>query len=106
MKPLRALVTRDGKTFHALGGLVDGIITPIQPFPRAHAVEIVQTPDDYYLYRLDAIGNAFTDTWHASMAEAKRQASFEYGINESDWSESIGFDKKPSDPDPLTTTHL
>jgi hypothetical protein len=35
-------------------------------------------PDSFYLFECDENWNVVTDTWHASLEDAKHQAEFEY----------------------------
>jgi hypothetical protein len=63
---------------------VDG--AHVGPFPRL-MVATFPGDDGYYLLYCDESWNEITDTWHASLEDAKRQAEFEYrGIN-SRWCE-------------------
>jgi hypothetical protein len=39
----------------------------------------------FMLFRLDDNGECVSDTWHATLEEAKRQARAEFKIEESDW---------------------
>jgi len=49
--------------------------------------EVVIQEDEgaYFLLRLSPSGVSLADTWHETVEEAKRQALFEYGIVETDW---------------------
>ena len=49
------------------------------------ACEISAEGGAYYLFSLDAAGRSFADTWHQSVAEAKTQASFQFGVQDADW---------------------
>jgi hypothetical protein len=63
--------------------LQGGVATPIEGFSF---VEIV--PDEggaFLLLYLDSRGNVLADTWHASVADAKAQAEFEFGLTGDDW---------------------
>jgi hypothetical protein len=47
--------------------------------PRAVVIVLDQTDtEEVYLYRYDATGAFITDTWHASIEDAREQAQFEY----------------------------
>lgn len=46
---------------------------------------IEQHPEGIYLIRYDASGSEVGDTWHASIEDAKEQASFEYEIDPERW---------------------
>ena len=76
-----------GKTRHSIGALIDGVPTPIEDLPTPEWVEISEEDGAYYLFHLDADGVCFADTWHQSLDEAKEQATFEFGIEPSDWAE-------------------
>jgi len=47
----------------------------------------VEQDGAFFLFRLDPNGHCIADTWHQTLDEAKQQANFEYGIEESDWKE-------------------
>ena len=49
-------------------------------------VSVTEGDGGYYLLRIDGHGNCLADTWHVSIIEAKEQASFEFGIHDTDWS--------------------
>jgi hypothetical protein len=85
---LRAKVNEaTGNTRHSIGTLIDGVPTPIEDLPTPEWVEISEEDGAYYLFHLDGDGVCFADTWHQSLDEAKQQATFEFGIQPSDWSE-------------------
>lgn len=56
------------------------------------SVRLEPCDNAYYLFRLDAEGHIVADTWHQSIQEAKKQAQFEYEIQEGDWSVVTGPD--------------
>ena len=87
MMRLRATVrTVTGRTRHLLGWAApNGIGTTQLPDPIA--VEIVEQDGAFFLFRLGPNGHCIADTWHQTLDEAKQQANFEYGIEESDWKE-------------------
>jgi hypothetical protein len=67
-----------GRTVHTSNGrLLDA--------PKG--LTIAQFPNDpsFYLYYLDSNGKEQTDTYHSTIEQAKDQASFEFGVEESDW---------------------
>jgi hypothetical protein len=83
---LRAEVeTATGKTTHTVGTLRQGIPIPTEKLPVPHHVCIANEDGAFYLLHFNEEGQSFADTWHESLAAAKRQASFEFGISESDW---------------------
>jgi len=43
----------------------------------------------YYLLSLDENGVCVADTWHPTIENAKRQAKFEFEIEEADWVEVV-----------------
>jgi hypothetical protein len=85
MMKLRAVVRNvTGKTVHLRGErVVDGIGASTLPAPTS--VEVVEQDGAFYLLRLDDDGKCIADTWHETVAAAKAQANFEYGIREEDW---------------------
>jgi hypothetical protein len=74
-----------GKTIHSRGELVDGRVVPVERMPEAAWVMIEETSSGFYLFRYSATGEFGGDTWHETLEEAKRQAEFEYGIEDPDW---------------------
>ena len=86
MNVLRARVRRvTGHTRHASLGR-NGRVA----LPHAHVVGIV--PDGagaYLLLRFTMDGGTLTDTWHATVDEAKHQALVEYEIPTSAWEEEV-----------------
>lgn len=44
-----------------------------------------QEHDGWFLLRFDANGEGLTDTWHETQDAAKRQATHEYGLEDSEW---------------------
>lgn len=60
---------------------------PQAPFA---GLAICQSEDGYFLFYCDEDWNTVTDTWHASLAEAKEQAEFEYeGVGDT-WARPAG----------------
>ena len=51
------------------------------------AVRVVLEPSEHgvVLLRFAASGDFAGDTWHQTLDEAKRQAHFEYAIEDADW---------------------
>lgn len=74
-----------GKTTHSVGGVVEGQVVPVEPMPPASWVEIVEENGNYTLFRYGAAGEFAGDPWHETVADAKKQAAFEYEILDSDW---------------------
>ena len=78
------------KTVHRQAIFVDGQRVPFGTILPPTRVRIEPTDDGFLLLYLDASGEETADTWHASVAEAKAQAKFEFEIEESDWVEVGG----------------
>jgi hypothetical protein len=86
---LRANVAKaTGATVHRQATLVSGAVVPgTQVFIPAR-VEIDEARSGgFFLYHYDAAGRCIADTWHATLAEAKEQATFEFEIEAADWVE-------------------
>ena len=83
---LKAKVKRvTGKTRHWLGTIVDGKPVKTQAIPPPAWVEIVEEDNAFYLLYFAPDGRCTADTWHPTLDEAKRQASFEFEICDQDW---------------------
>jgi len=76
-----------GKTRHYIGDLDDGRLVPIAEIPAPFWVEISAEDGAFYLFRLDDHGGCLADTWHQTLEEAKRQATFEFGVAPGDWAD-------------------
>ena len=50
-------------------------------------VEIEPTRSGFSVFHYDTAGRCVADTWHATLAEAKEQARFEFGIDDASWAE-------------------
>jgi hypothetical protein len=76
--PIDARHRATGKTRHAVGGAVQAAVP---------GLAICQYPEDsgFYLFYCDAEWAPITDTWHASIEEAKHQAEFEYQGSAATW---------------------
>lgn len=55
--------------------------------PVPNELRIVQYDSDpgFYLLYLDEVGNELTDTYHESLAEALRQAKWEFEVGLHEW---------------------
>jgi hypothetical protein len=86
---LRAnVVNATGATVHRHAQFVRGAVVPGEPISAPARVEIDESQSGgFYLYRYDAAGRCIADTWHATLAEAKEQAWFEFEIEAADWVE-------------------
>ncbi len=67
-----------GKTRHIVGG---------ELWEGARGLRIVRYAADggFYLLYLDESGREVTDTWHESLEDALRQATFEFNVDPEDW---------------------
>lgn len=74
-----------GKTRHALGTIIEGTPLAVQDLPMPAWVEIVEEEGAFYLLYFNAEGTCLTDTWHETLAAAKRQAQFEFEISPTEW---------------------
>lgn len=72
-------------TRHFISTVIEGRLVPLQEIPSPAWVEIVEEDDGYYLFRCDEAGVSLADSWFPCLEEAKRQAWFEYRIEEGDW---------------------
>ena len=86
---LRANVVKaTGATVHRHAKFVKGVVVPGAQIAKPESVEIDEArAGGFYLYHYDAAGRCIADTWHATLAEAKEQAKFEFEIDASDWVE-------------------
>lgn len=85
---LRARVLKGtGATKHFEGEITSSGIASTREFPLASWIEIEPRDGSYYLLYFDDSGECFTDTWHASLADAKEQAKFEFEVQDEDWRE-------------------
>lgn len=86
---LRAdVVKASGATIHQQAKLVKHTVVPGAPFAVPTSVEIDEPRSGgFFVYRYDATGRCIADTWHATLAEAKEQARFEFEIEAADWVE-------------------
>lgn len=66
---------------------ITGATTHYVPGPARtlESVRIEATEGGYLLLYLDAAGVQITDTWHETLGHAKRQAHFEFEIEDTDW---------------------
>lgn len=87
MMRVRATVRKvTGTTRHLLGIPSPSGLT-IAQLPDPVAVEIEEADGAFFLLRLNRAGVCVADTWHETLESAKSQASFEFGVEESDWKE-------------------
>jgi hypothetical protein len=80
MELIAQVVSATGRTTHYIG---NGEGLALMPLPRW--VKIVEADDAFYLLYLDENLVQVTDTWHATLDEAKAQARFAFGTVDSDW---------------------
>lgn len=77
-----------GKTKSYIGTINhEGILLPIQEFALTTRVEIVEEGNGYFLFRYSADGEYAGDSWFSSIDDAKKQAKFEFQIDEDSWKE-------------------
>jgi hypothetical protein len=103
---IRANVVKStGATVHRHAKLVRGTVVPGNPVGPSVRVEIDEARSGgFYLYHYDTAGRCIADTWHATLAEAKAQARFEFEIEGADWVEVTNHDgtgagERTTDPD-------
>lgn len=83
---MRALVKSiTGKTEHYVASIsVQGNIEGME-VDEPKTLELIDADNGYLLLRLNSNNECVADTWHASLAEAKSQAEFEYSVASKDW---------------------
>lgn len=85
---LRAKVKRaTGAIKHYEGRFVEGRIQRGPPLPVPAFVEIMEIEGGFLILQFDAAGNGITDSWQATLADAKDQAKLEFDIDPNDWIE-------------------
>jgi hypothetical protein len=67
-----------GKMRHSIGG-------EAMPVPSSLLISQFGRDPGFYLLYLDASGKEMTDTWHATLDDAKHQAAFEFSVEDADW---------------------
>jgi hypothetical protein len=67
-----------GRTVHRRDGALIRV-------PSALAIAQLAGDPGFYLYYFDSNGKELTDTYHLTIEQAQKQASFEFGVEESDW---------------------
>lgn len=77
--------TCTGKTRHGVGSIFDGVPVMSEQLPNAARAEIEEGNEGYFLLRFTESSEFAGDTWHQTLDEAKRQAHFEYAIQDDDW---------------------
>lgn len=83
---LRAKVREiTGATKHFEGCIESGEARPANELPFASWVEIEYRDGGYFLLYFDEANECITDTWHATLSQAKEQAKWEFAIQEHDW---------------------
>src|SRR5437870_676102 len=77
-----ASVAVTGNTTHIVAGSI---------LPPSHALAICAYSNQVgvYLFYCDRQWQVLTDTWHASVAEAKAQAEFEYAGASGAWKDAV-----------------
>jgi hypothetical protein len=74
-----------GQTKHYVAAVQDGEPVPVAELGPPSFVEICPEDAGFLLFRLDAFGARLADTWHSTIADAKRQAQFEFNIEDEEW---------------------
>jgi hypothetical protein len=83
---LKAPVNRvTGKTSHSVGTIIGGTPVAQESMPEAAWVVIEEMNGAYSLTRYSKLGEFAGDTWHETLEEAKRQARYEFEIQDGDW---------------------
>ena len=78
---LRATVRHaTGNTRHLIHGAEH-----VDVVAKIASVAIERGDGGWFLFYLDADGTCIADTWHETQDLAKRQATFEFGIDADDW---------------------
>jgi hypothetical protein len=75
-----------GNCTHAIATIKDGmpVARRVLPVPRYVCIA-GEREEGFFLLHFNEAGQSFADTWHESLTAAKRQAKFEFKIDESDW---------------------
>ncbi len=76
-----------GAAAHYEGRLEGDALIKTEQLPPAAIVEIQDSEHGFYLLRFDAEGDFVGDTWHPTLEEAKRQALFEFELEDQGWRE-------------------
>lgn len=85
---LRARVKKvTGAVRHYEGNIVEGEIKKGDTLPSPAFVELVEAEGGFLILQFDEAGNGITDSWQATLADAKEQAKMEFDIDDSDWIE-------------------
>lgn len=76
-----------GITQHRIATVVDGRLVPQEVLPSPSTVRIEDSGGDrgVFLFLLNAAGECIADEWALTVEEAKRQARYEFAIEEEDW---------------------
>ncbi len=77
-----------GAIKHHYGRIGPSGIVPGEMLPAPTSVEILEVEGGFLLIQYDADGNEITDSWQATLEDAKAQAKLEYEINDDDWTQS------------------
>ena len=83
---IKAFVSKTtGKTRHYTASINNDGTKDLENIPIPKWVEISEEPSGFFLFHYNADGECISDTWHESLEEAKEQASFEFEIEDNDW---------------------
>ena len=89
MKLEAEVKTVSGRTKHYVGTVVDGVLKPAYEIGSPDRVEIIEEGDGYFLFGYAGPGPSIFDSFFFTLEEAKRQAKFEFEIDEQDWVEIL-----------------
>ncbi len=73
-------------TKHYKSSIENGKIEANEEVSSPKWIEISEEEDGVYLYHFSSGNNCIADTWHESIEDAKKQAMFEFGVAEEQWS--------------------
>jgi hypothetical protein len=81
--------TVTGKTEHLLGAAhEDGRLVGVERIPAPAYVVISEDKDgSFYLFHYNSQNDCIADSWFQSLEQAKRQAKFEFDLDDGDWAQ-------------------
>jgi hypothetical protein len=80
-----------GAVRHHYGHVSSTGIVPGERLPIPTSVEIIEVQGGFLLIQYDKDGNGITDSWQATLEDAKEQAKLEYEIRDDDWTVKPNF---------------
>ena len=75
--------TGNSKNFY--GTIIGNELVPVAPIPVPTQIEIRGEPGGFFLEHFAGDGAFLTDSWHATLEDAMRQAEFEFGTSPDEW---------------------